>query len=151
MALFVYFWRNSPTRARAASCLRFLDHTQLHPTVGRTSLDEESARRRGLCLTTHDIHKRQASMHSEGFEPAFPPSGLRPLGHWDRHSVALPLMIHVVFSFNLSGCIFLTLATKCVRSFNLIFRMHHRNFTLFFCIFSIFKLYVETWPFSWFP
>jgi hypothetical protein len=30
------FWRNSPTRTRAASILRFLDHTQLPTTFGRT-------------------------------------------------------------------------------------------------------------------
>ena len=46
------FWRNSPTRARAASCSRFVDHTELHTTVGTTPLNEGSARRRDLYLTT---------------------------------------------------------------------------------------------------
>ena len=36
----------------------FLDHTR-HSTVGRTPLDEWSARRRDLYLTTHDTHNRQ--------------------------------------------------------------------------------------------
>jgi hypothetical protein len=49
--------RNSSTRARAASYSRCLDHTQLHTTVGRTSVDEKSARGRDLCLITHNIHK----------------------------------------------------------------------------------------------
>jgi hypothetical protein len=40
----------------------FLDHTQRRSTVGRTSLDERSARRRDLYLTTHDTHNRQISM-----------------------------------------------------------------------------------------
>jgi hypothetical protein len=61
---------NSPTRARAPSCSRFLDHTQLHNTVGRTPLDEGSARRRDLGLTTHTTHKTQTSVPPAGFEPA---------------------------------------------------------------------------------
>ena len=39
----------------------FLDHTQRRSTVGRTPLDEWSARRRDLYLTTHDTHNRQIS------------------------------------------------------------------------------------------
>ena len=42
--------------------LMFLDHTQRSSTVGRTPLDEWSARRRDLYLTTHDTHNRQISM-----------------------------------------------------------------------------------------
>ena len=42
--------------------LMFLDHTQRRSTVGRTPLDERSARRRDLYLTTHDTHNRQISM-----------------------------------------------------------------------------------------
>ena len=49
--------------------LMLLDHTQRRTTVGRTSLDEWSARRRDLYLTTHDIHNRQISMPPVGFEP----------------------------------------------------------------------------------
>ena len=47
----------------------FLDHTQRRSTVGRTPLDECSARRRDLYLTTHDNHNRQISMPPVGFEP----------------------------------------------------------------------------------
>ena len=47
----------------------FLDHTQRRSTVARTSLDERSARRRDLYLTTHDTHNRQISMPPVGFEP----------------------------------------------------------------------------------
>ena len=39
--------------------LMFLDHTQRRSTVGRNPLDEWSARRRDLYLTTHDTHNRQ--------------------------------------------------------------------------------------------
>jgi hypothetical protein len=49
---------------------RFHDHTHFrHTTVGRTPLNEGSARRRDLYLTTHNTHNRQTSMPSVGFEP----------------------------------------------------------------------------------
>jgi len=57
--------------------LMFLDHTQRRTTVGRTSLDEWSARRRDLYLTTHDTHNRQISMPPVGFEPKIS-AGKRP-------------------------------------------------------------------------
>ena len=49
--------------------LMFLDHTHRRTTVGRTPLDERSASRRDLYLTTHDTHNRQISMPPVGFEP----------------------------------------------------------------------------------
>jgi len=55
----------------------FLDHTQRCTTVGRTPLDEWSARRRDLYLTTHDTHNRQISMPPVGFEPTIS-AGERP-------------------------------------------------------------------------
>ena len=45
-----------------------------HITLGRTPLDEWSVRRRDLYLTTHNTHKRQTSMLTAGYEPAFPAS-----------------------------------------------------------------------------
>ena len=51
--------------------LMFLDHTRRRTTVGRTPLDEQSARRRDLYLTTHDTRNRQISMpllRYRGFE-----------------------------------------------------------------------------------
>jgi hypothetical protein len=42
--------------------LMFIDHTQRCSTGGRTPLDEWSARRRDLYLTTHDTRNRQISM-----------------------------------------------------------------------------------------
>ena len=57
--------------------LMFLDHTQRRTTVSRTPLDEWSARRRDLYLTTHDIHNRQISMPPVGFEPTIS-AGERP-------------------------------------------------------------------------
>ena len=55
----------------------FLDHTQRRTTVGRTPLDERSARRKDLYLTTHDTHNRQISMPPVGFEPTIS-AGVRP-------------------------------------------------------------------------
>jgi hypothetical protein len=59
--------------------LMFLDHTQRRTTVGRTLLDERSARRRDLYLTTHDTHNRQIFMPPVGFEPNIS-AGERPAG-----------------------------------------------------------------------
>jgi hypothetical protein len=44
-------------------------HTQRRTTVGRTPLEEWSARRRDLYLTTHDTHNRRTTMATVGFEP----------------------------------------------------------------------------------
>ena len=70
-------WRCCPTRAMASSFTRFLDHTQRLTTFGRTPLDEWSAPRRDLYLTTHNTHKRQTSMLPAGFEPTIS-AGERP-------------------------------------------------------------------------
>ena len=58
-----------PQWARASSIIRFLDHTQRRTTVGRTPLDDWSARRRVLNLTTHNTHNRRRSILLVGFEP----------------------------------------------------------------------------------
>ena len=49
-------------------------------TLSRTLLDEWSARRKALYLTTHNTHKRQTSMLPAGFEPTIPASE-RPQTH----------------------------------------------------------------------
>jgi hypothetical protein len=63
--------------------------TLRHTTLGKTPLDEGSARRRDLYLTTHNTHKRQTSMPPAGFEQAIPASErpqirLRPHDYRDR-------------------------------------------------------------------
>ena len=64
---FFFLWCDTPPQwARASSFTSFLDHTQRRITVGRTPLDEWSARRRDLYLTTHN---RQTSMPPVGFKP----------------------------------------------------------------------------------
>jgi len=81
LCFFSFFWRDRPPPqwAMASSFTRFLDHTQRHITVGRTPLDEWSARHRDLYLTTHNTHDRQTSMPPVGFEPTIS-AGERPLG-----------------------------------------------------------------------
>jgi len=69
--------RCGPTLVMASSFLRFVYHTQLRTTLGRTPLDEWSARSRDLYLTTHNSHKRQTSMTAAGFEPTIS-AGERP-------------------------------------------------------------------------
>jgi len=72
-----FLWRRDPTWVMTFSFLRFLDHTQRRTTVGRTPLDEWSARRRDLYLTTHNTHNKQISMPRVGFQPTIS-AGERP-------------------------------------------------------------------------
>jgi hypothetical protein len=65
------------------------DHTQAHTTVGRTPLDEGSARRRDLYLTTQTLY--ETNIHAPGGIRTHDPSKrsaadlrLSPRGHWDR-------------------------------------------------------------------
>jgi hypothetical protein len=76
--------------SRCRGCLFSLYHTQTHTTVGRTPLDEGSARRRDLYLTTE--HSQQTNIHARGEIRTHDPSKrsaagqrLRPRGHWSRH------------------------------------------------------------------
>ena len=109
VCLFVCFWRNSPQWARAFSFTRFLDQTQRRTTVGRTPLDEWSARRRDLYLTTHNTHNRQTSMPPVGFEPTILAAAdlrHRSRGHWDRITQLSLILTYPTFRGNLSGPIF---------------------------------------------
>ena len=106
--LFLYMivspWGDSPQWARSSSFLRFLDHTQRHTTLSRTPLDEWSARRRDLCLTTHNTHNRQASMSPPpaGSEPKIPASE-RPQTHaLDRAATGTGLVWDYIHFCNLS-------------------------------------------------
>ena len=75
--LILCFGATAPQWARASSFTRFLDHTRRHRIVGRTPLDEWSACRRDLYLTTHNTHNRQTSKPPVGFEPKIS-AGERP-------------------------------------------------------------------------
>jgi hypothetical protein len=86
--------------ARASSFSRYLDHTQRRITVGRTPMDEWSARRRDLYLTTHNTHNRQTSMPPAEFEPRIAAGvsnadpRIRPRGQWDRPRVVYQSQIY---------------------------------------------------------
>jgi len=88
----VYFfflpWCNSPPWSRASSVSRVHDHTQRRITVGRTPLDEWSARRRDPYLTTHNTLNRPTSCprrdSNAKLQRAAPDRRLRLRGHWDR-------------------------------------------------------------------
>jgi len=90
-------WRCGPTRAIASSLLRFLDHIQRRITVGRTPLDEWSARRRDLYLTTHNTQHRHPCprgirSHNRSKRTAVDPR-FRPCSHWvQRYSYVLCLV-----------------------------------------------------------
>ena len=66
---FVCFGGSSSQWAMACSFTRFLDRIQRRNTVGRTSLDEWSARRKDLYQTTYDTHNRQTSIPPVRIEP----------------------------------------------------------------------------------
>jgi hypothetical protein len=70
----------APHWARVFSFTWFLDHTQRRTTVGRTSLEECSARPRDVYLTRHDTRNRQNSMSPVGFESTIS-AGERPQTH----------------------------------------------------------------------
>jgi len=54
-------WRCVPTLAMASSFLMFLDYTEWRTTVGRTPLDEWSARRKDPYLTTNNTRNTQTN------------------------------------------------------------------------------------------
>jgi len=59
-----------PNASHGVLFTRFQDHAR-RITVGRTPLDEISARRRDHYVTTNNTHKRQTSMAQAGFEPTY--------------------------------------------------------------------------------
>jgi hypothetical protein len=71
VALRLYFGSWSPLTGFAITLT-------VHTTLRRTPLDEWSARRRNLYLTTHNAHKRQTSMPPPVFEPTI------PTGEWPQ-------------------------------------------------------------------
>ena len=71
-------------------------HSVRHTKLGRTPLEEWSAWRKDICLTTHNIHTRQTSMPQRDSNPqsskqvAADPC-LRLRGHWDWQEKYLDL------------------------------------------------------------
>ena len=67
--LIFFYGKTAAQWAMASLFARFLDHTQRRITVGRTPLDEWSARRTDLYLPTHKTHNRQTPTPPVWFEP----------------------------------------------------------------------------------
>ena len=86
-------WLCGPTRAKA-SVLRFLDHTQRRITVGRTPLDEWSAHRRDLYLTTHNTHKASSVLRFLDHTQRLITVGRTPLDEWSTRRRDLYLTTH---------------------------------------------------------
>jgi hypothetical protein len=82
--------------------LMFLDHTQQRNTVGRTPLDEWSARHRDLYLTTHDPHNRQISMPLVRFEPTISAGEWLQADHSSR-GVLPTVLLRCVWSRNIKN------------------------------------------------
>ena len=82
-------WHKSQTRVRASSFSTFLYHTQWHITVGRTPLDEGSARRRQHSQET-DFHACRGVWTRNPSKWSDVNPRLRPLGHWDHQQVNFP-------------------------------------------------------------
>jgi len=87
-----------------------------HATVGRTPLDEGSARNRDLYQTTHNVHKRRKFMSPVGLEPTIPASK-RPQTHaLDRAATRIGFKIKMDPDFLFRCCGEITryaTGTKC--------------------------------------
>ena len=125
---FLSFGATNPQWVMASSFTKLLDRTQWRTTVGRTPLDEWSAPRRNLSLTTHNTHNLQISMPPAGFEPTVSAGersqiyAFRPRGHWDRRFVGL-----------------LFLCTKPIRVFrsSLSWGLHKQMYSLCQSVFTV--------------
>ena len=90
-AVINFVWRSSPQWATAASFTRFIDHTQRHPTVGRTVDEGTTPSQRPLPDNTQ--HSQQTDRHAPGEIRTYNLSrrvapDLRPRGHWDRQLIS---------------------------------------------------------------
>ena len=82
--IFFFLWRCDPTPVMASSFLMFLDHTQQRTTVGKSPLDEWSARRRDLYLTTHNTHNKHPCPWWDSNPRSQLASGRRPTSYTAR-------------------------------------------------------------------
>jgi hypothetical protein len=77
----IFFHGATAPSGRGPPHYRGFTITLRHTTLGRTPLDEWSARCRDLYLTTHNTHNRQTFMPPAGFEPTIP-ANERPQTHY---------------------------------------------------------------------
>jgi hypothetical protein len=117
----------------ASSFLRYLGHTQRRTTVGRTHLDERTARRRDLYLTTYDIHNIPCPCGIRTHDlsrRATADLRFRPRGHWDRQEFMIQIQksikIFLNYPFPYSACSQYACAQFLLRSFHRILRLTER-------------------------
>jgi hypothetical protein len=96
---YYFLWLCSPARALASSFTRFRDHTR-RAIVGRTPLDEWSARRRDLYMTIHNTQNRQTSMPPVGFEPTIAQASGRRPPSYTAWPLDMPLFHFLYYMFN---------------------------------------------------
>ena len=84
----ISLWRNSPTRARTASFLRFLHHIEWQTTVGPvlSTRDRPVAETSTWQQTTvaRDIHVLGGIRTPKSGKREAANAQFRPIGHWDR-------------------------------------------------------------------
>ena len=99
MFFFVFYHDATPPSGPRPPHCREFKITLRHTTLGRNPLDEWSAPRRDLYLSTYNTHNRQTSMPSVGFEHTIPeseptaPNGPR-LPHYRGFTITLR---HTIF------------------------------------------------------
>jgi hypothetical protein len=74
LSCFIFFLEQQPNVGQGRLMIELSRSRKGQTTVGRTPLDEGSARRRDLYVARHNTRKRQTSMPTAGFEPAVPAS-----------------------------------------------------------------------------
>ena len=122
-----FLWLYSPTRAKASSLLRFIDHSQLHTKDDRAPLDEGLASCQGVYWTTHKTLNRHISILATRFEftihqgigRSFPPQRIRLLGQAVRKDTKL---IRTIFLYKLFGdhtYIFRSPSALILRAYNI--------------------------------
>ena len=94
---FFFLWRVDPIPGHDLPFRGFEITLTGYITLGSTSLDEWSAQRRDLCLTTHSTHKRQTSTPPAGFEPTIPASEWPHGQALDRPATGIDLAFYYLF------------------------------------------------------
>jgi len=100
---FLFHAATAPNGPRPSHC-RGLTITLRHTTLRRIPLDEWSARRRDLYLTTHNTHNRQISMAPAGFEPAIPSNERQQTCALARAATGIGTVTNSIFPLSTVNC-----------------------------------------------
>lgn len=93
-------WCFAPIACNGLPLLDFMITLTGHATVSRTPLVNSSARRRDLCLTTHNNHQRQISVPPARFKPTIPASK-PPQAHTLDHAGLRGLALTIISILNM--------------------------------------------------